>query len=158
MKSKESSLQQYLRERGYVEKEESPKPRRHVKHKESTVQQHCVSWFKREYPELAPLYFMVANGVQLSKSQAKIAVAEGLTKGVSDTLLLVSARGYHGIAIEFKKEELDYDENGKIKKTRTYQRPEQREWQKLVEAQGFLYKVIRTKEEFIELIEWYFGK
>lgn len=157
MTKPQEELQQYLRERGYVDRDDSRKPHRHVKHKESSLQQRCVAWFKMTYPELAPLYFMVANGVKLNATQAKIAKAEGLTKGVSDTILLLARRGYHGLCIEYKKEDLDYDDTGKIKKSKTYQKPEQREWQAKAESEGFLYKVVRTMEEFIELIEWYLG-
>lgn len=158
MTKPQEELQKYLREHGYVDPEDSRKPRRHVKHKESTLQQHCVSWFKKTYEDMAILYVMIANGVKLNATQAKIAKAEGLTKGAPDTFLFIPSRGYHGLAVEFKKLDLDYDESGKITKTKTYQRPEQREWQAKAEAQGYLYKIIRTKEEFIELIEWYLGK
>ena len=130
-----------------------------MKHKESSLQQRCIAHFRKLWPEYANLYFGVENGVKLSKSQAAIAKAEGLTPGVSDTLLMVPAQGYHALCIEFKKEELDYDIDGNVKViSRTYQKPEQKAWQALVESQGYLYKVIRSREEFDELIDWYLGK
>ena len=79
---------------------------------------------------------------------------EGLTKGVADTLLLVARGGWHGLAIEFKTEEILY-KGGRKTTTRTYQRPEQKEGQELVEAQGWRYEVIRTFEEYESLIKDY---
>lgn len=132
---------------------------RTIKHKESTLQQRCISYFRHLWPEYATLYFGVMNGVQLTKKQAAIAKAEGLTAGVSDTLLLIPAQGYHGLAIEFKKEDLDYDIDGNVTVSKkTYQKKEQKEWQAAVESRGYLYKVIRNREEFDELIDWYLGK
>lgn len=40
---------------------------------------------------------------------------------------------------------------------RSYQTPEQREWQAAVEAQGYRYEVIRTREQFVDLITEYLG-
>lgn len=154
MTKPQEELQQYLRERGIIEKEQA-RVRRHYKHKESTLQQNCVSWLKRNYPDIAILYDMIANGVPLNKTQAKIAKSEGLTKGAPDTFLFVPARGYHGLAVEFKKEERDYDENGNIKVKRTYQEPEQKQWQAAAENRGYLYKIVWTKPDFEDLIKWY---
>lgn len=130
-----------------------------MKHKESSLQQRCVSHFRHLWPEYAVLYFSVPNGLYVSETQRKIAASEGLQKGVADTLLLLPAQGYHGLAIEFKKEDVDYDIDGNVKvKSRTYQEPEQKEWQAAVESQGYLYKIVRNREEFDELIDWYLGK
>lgn len=130
-----------------------------MKHKESSLQQRCISHFRHLWPEYATLYFAVPNGVHISRTQAAIAKAEGLTAGVADTILMIPAQGYHALAIEFKTESLDYDIDGNVKvKKRTYQEPEQKAWQALAESQGYLYKVIRSREEFDELIDWYLGK
>lgn len=130
-----------------------------MKHKESSLQQRCIGHFRKLWPEYDILYFAVPNGMKLSASQARIAKAEGLTKGVSDTLLMIPAQGYHGLAIEFKREEKDYDIDGNVTVCeRTYQDKEQKEWQARVEGQGYLYKVVRSREEFDELIDWYLGK
>lgn len=117
----------------------------------------CVWWFKSSYARLAPLFFSVPNGLLTSASQARIAVAEGLTKGVADTILLVPSNGFHGLCIEFKQEETTF-RAGKAVHSRTYQKPEQKEWQRLVEAQGYRYAVVRTFEEFKTLIRDYLGQ
>lgn len=107
-----------------------------------------------QYPELGRLYISVPNGVPLGRASAAQFIREGLTKGVADTLLLVARGGFHGLAIEFKTEEIIYKGGRKITQ-RTYQKPEQREWQEMVEAQGWRYEVIRTFEEFEALIKDY---
>lgn len=107
-----------------------------------------------QYPELGRLYISVPNGVPLGRASAAQFIREGLTKGVADTLLLVARGGFHGLAIEFKTEEIIYKGGRKITQ-RTYQKPEQREWQELVEAQGWRYAVVRTFEEFEALVRGY---
>jgi hypothetical protein len=90
----------------------------------------------------------------MGRASAVQFLREGLTKGVADTLLLVARGGWHGLAIEYKTEEILY-KGGRKTTTRTYQRPEQKEWQELVEAQGWRYEVVRTFEEFEALINDY---
>ena len=122
--------------------------------RESNLQSACVRYFRMQYPALGRLYISVPNGVPLGKASAVQFIREGLTKGVADTLLLVARGGFHGLAIEFKTEEIIYKGGRKITQ-RTYQKPEQREWQEMVEAQGWRYEVVRTFEEFEVLIKDY---
>lgn len=107
-----------------------------------------------QYPELGRLYISVPNGVPLGRASAAQFIREGLTKGVADTLLLVARGGFHGLAIEFKTEEIIYKGGRKITQ-RTYQSPEQKEWAELVGKQGWLYVVVRTFEEFEEIVRLY---
>lgn len=128
-------------------------------YKESKLQQRCVKYFRALWPEYRLLYFSVPNGGKRGKGEAAILKGEGMLKGVADTLLLVPAQGYHGLAIEFKKEDRDYDIDGNvIIKNKSYQEPEQKEWQAAAESQGYLYKIIRDRDEFDQLIDWYLGK
>ena len=122
--------------------------------RESNLQSACVRYFRMQYPALGRLYISVPNGVPLGRASAAQFIREGLTKGVADTLLLVARGGFHGLAIEFKTEDIIYKGGRKITQ-RTYQKPEQREWQEMVEAQGWRYEVIRTFEEFEALIKDY---
>lgn len=69
--------------------------------------------------------------------------AEGVVSGVSDLLLLVPSRQYHGLCIEFKTD-------------KGRQSEAQKEWQRAVELQGFCYRVVRSLDEFIDLLAWYF--
>ena len=121
---------------------------------EHNLQSACVRWFRLQHPALARLYIAVPNGVPLGRASSHQFLAEGLTRGVADTLLLVARGSWHGLAIEFKTEEIIY-KGGRKTTNRTYQTPEQKEWQALVEAQGWRYEVVRTPEQFITLINEY---
>ncbi len=60
------------------------------------------------YPEVHPLFFAVANGVNLAGGVKQKAMqmnklkAEGFTPGVADTLFLSGRGGNFGLALEFK--------------------------------------------------------
>lgn len=69
--------------------------------------------------------FSVPNGTKLSRSQARIAVAEGLTAGVADLIILLPNRA---VFVEFK------NPNGKGRQT-----PPQRAFEETVTALGFDY-------------------
>ena len=132
------------------------KARKRPTHEESRIQQHCFRAFNYLYPEYRGLYFSVPNGAHTKKTEAAILKAEGLTAGVADTFLAVPSGRWHGLFIEYKKEALEYDEKtGKLHKSKTYQEKEQKEWQKLVEAQGYRYEIVRNFEEFNDLIKEY---
>ncbi len=124
-----------------------------TQHGESNLQRECVKWFRREHPDLALLLNSVPNGARVKRSQAQVLIAEGLTKGVADLELNVARGGFHGLKIEMKREYEDADGH----RRKTYQEPEQRAWQAAVEAEGYRYEVVRTREEFVELITGYLG-
>lgn len=126
-------------------------------HAESRIQIACVSWFRMAHRDIAPLLNSVPNGLLTSATQARIAVAEGLTKGVADLELNVASGGYHGLKIEMKKDTTHYI-GDKVVQGKTYQRKEQKEWQKAVEEQGYKYIVCRSLAEFIDGIEAYLGQ
>jgi len=125
--------------------------------RESSLQSACVRWFRLQYPRLARLYIAVPNGVPLGRASARQFIGEGLTKGVADTLLLVARGPWHGLAVEFKTEEITYVQ-GRKHTARTYQTAEQREWQALVEAQGWRYEVVRTFDAFRALVTEYLAE
>jgi len=126
-------------------------------HQESILQRACVSRFRARYPQYAKLMFAVPNGGGRSKVEAGIMKAEGVLAGVSDVLLLLANEDYHGLCIEFKCIKT-FIEDGKVKKKKSYQEPEQKEWQAAAESAGYKYAVVRTEEEFWELIEEYLRK
>lgn len=66
----------------------------------------------------------------------------GVTKGVADTFMAVQKGGYGGMFVEFKTQV-------------GTQSPDQKQWQIIIENQGYVYRVIRSLEEFKELINWY---
>lgn len=116
---------------------------------EHNIQASCVTWFRLQYPHLASLLFAVPNGTYFNSATRGKAfayhrklVAEGLTKGVADLILLVPRNGFGALCIEMKT---------KIGKQST----EQKEWQKTAENNGNKYIVCRSLEEFIFAVNNY---
>ena len=99
-------------------------------------------WFRYQYPQLRLNLFAVPNGARRSRWERMEKKHEGMTAGVADLLLLVPNATHHGLAIEMK--------------TKTgRQQPSQKEWQQAAEAQGYRYEVVRSFEEFKNLINEY---
>ena len=128
--------------------------------RESIVQQGAVKWFNLQYPQYRGLLvhipnegrrtIKVINGRPICVGGAKLK-AEGLVKGAADLVLFVPNRFFHGLCLETKVELFDYS-SGKEKKTKTYQSPEQKKWQALVESQGYRYEVYRNIDEFRKIV------
>lgn len=131
--------------------------------RESIVQQGAVKWFNLQYPQYRGLLvhipnegrrtIKVINGRSVCVGGAKLK-AEGLVKGAADLVLFIPNKYFHGLCLETKIELFDYS-NGKEKKTKTYQSPEQKEWQALVESQGYRYEVYRNIDEFRKIVLGY---
>jgi hypothetical protein len=113
-----------------------------MNHLEETLQIACVRWFRLQYRQYDGLLFHVPNGGVRSKREAAIFKAEGVTAGVADLLLLVPSKGYHGLAIEMKTE-------------KGRQSPEQKQWQKKAEQQGYRYAVCRSLDDFMATVNDY---
>jgi hypothetical protein len=97
------------------------------------------------YPEYRGLYFAVQNENARADSNAStgaIRRSVGVTKGVSDTILLIARGKWNALCVEFKTD------TGR-------QSPAQVDWQSKVEAQGYRYEVVRSLEEFKKLIKEY---
>lgn len=124
--------------------EREHKDRKATRHEESHLQRQCVAWFRLQYPKLARLLFAVPNGGGRSKVEAGIMKAEGVTAGVSDLILLVPRGGHGALCIEMKT-----DSRG------SRQSEAQKEWQKDVESQGYMYVVVRTLDEFMKVVRHY---
>lgn len=121
-----------------------PKKRAHSM-PEGKIQATCYQYFWNNYPQYRGLYFAIPNENTRADSNAitgAIRRSMGVYHGVADTLMLIPRGQYHGLCIEYK------DEKGR-------QSEHQKTWQKLVEAQGYRYEVIRTEEEFKSLVESY---
>ena len=128
--------------------------------RESIVQQGAVKWFNLQYPQYRGLLvhipnegrrtIKVINGRPVCVGGAKLK-AEGLVKGAADLVLFIPNKYFHGLCLETKVELFDYS-SGKEKKTKTYQSPEQKEWQALVESQGYRYEVYRNIDEFRKIV------
>lgn len=71
---------------------------------ESDIQQACIRWFKRNYPQLAEegMLFHIANeGIRLGGMGARTK-REGVVKGVADLCLSIPMHGSGALYIEMK--------------------------------------------------------
>jgi|SRR5210317_2121565 len=105
---------------------------------EDALQQKCVFWFWNEYPSLRGLLFSVPNGGTRSGKEGKKLNLTGVVSGVCDLILLYNNRAF---LIEMKTEH-----------KRSKQSTNQRLWQEKVEAHGFHYFIVRSLQDFKELI------
>lgn len=136
-----------------------------MKHQESNLQKACVRWWKMQHPQYSKLLIAIPNHAVLSGDasqrarQWKRLEAEGAVTGAAD-LMLIKARTiavfdrltadtilgttthYHGCFFELKTS------TGK-------QSPQQKEFQKQVEAQGYEYVIIKDIESFIKKVKEY---
>jgi len=123
-----------------------------MKHKESDLQIRCISWFRYQYPAYARLIEHPKNEGCGNRRQGAIAKAEGVQAGVADLILHVPAYitgpsirhcdCYHSLALEMKTK------TGK-------QSPVQKQWQRLFEAAGGRYVIIRSYDEFVAEVTRY---
>ena len=125
---------------------EKPKTRQHSM-SEGKIQASCFAYFWNTYPQYRKLLFHCANENDRSDSnaiQGAMRKSLGVVAGVADLICLIPRGGHGALLIEMK------DAHGT-------QKPAQKEWQVIVEKQGYLYKVVRSLEEFKKLINWYLG-
>ena len=117
-----------------------------MRQEEHLIQCAIVKWFYYAYPAYRGGYlFAVPNGGHRNIQTAARLKAEGVTSGVADLLLLVPKRGYHGLCIEVKTPVGRQSEN-------------QKNWQRIIEAQGYRYEVVRSLDDFAELVRWYLNE
>lgn len=112
---------------------------------EHRLQCACVRWFRLAYPQHHHNLFAVPNGGYRTPATAAKIKAEGALPGVSDLILLIARGGYHGLLIEMKTD-------------KGRQSEAQREWQRLIEADGYKYVVVRSIEEFIKVVTDYLNE
>ena len=117
-----------------------------MRQEEHRIQCAIVKWFYYAYPQYrGGCMFAVPNGGHRNIQTARLLKAEGVTSGVSDLLLLVPKREYHGLCIEVKTPVGRQSEN-------------QKNWQRIIEAQGYRYEIVRSLDEFAELVRWYLNE
>lgn len=131
--------------------ETPPNPYAKKKHRQSPemkLQAACVLIAWNDFPVTRKLLFHVANELDRPDSNpilGAIRKAQGIVSGVSDLILLIPRGQYHGLMIEMKTKDGS-------------QSIHQREWQKLVEEQGYRYVVVRSEEEFRAVLTEYLVK
>lgn len=132
-----------------IETPERPKQRKHTP-SESAIQMSCVQWLWQAHPETRGLYIAIPNensrSGELSKKAQLLTGAirknMGVTPGVADTALFMQRGLYGALFIEFKTE-------------KGLQSKAQEWWQDAVQFQGYKYVVVRSLEQFKEVIEEY---
>ena len=117
-----------------------------MRQEEHRIQCAIVKWFNYAYPAYrGGCLFAVPNGGHRNIQTARSLKAEGVTSGVSDLLLLVPKRDYHGLCVEVKTPIGRQSDN-------------QKNWQRIIEAQGYRYEIVRSLDEFVELVRWYLNE
>lgn len=126
------------------------------KQDENYLQNQCFIWFQNTYgmikhnPRL--LFYSVANEIG-----ASVAYSIGNTKKIKDTLSRTMAKfkltgfkkGVADVHLCFSNGKLVYIE---FKTETGTQRTEQKEFQEQVEALGFKYYIVRSLEQFKEIV------
>ena len=104
---------------------------------ELVLQQKCYKHFHNKYPELRGCMWRVENERDRNKYEQMIAKSTGLVSGVADLNMIYNGTFY---GIELKA--------GKGSQSKS-----QKKWQKTIEQQGGKYFIIRTEDEFKQLIK-----
>lgn len=111
------------------------KRRRHPGHAEDDLQMQCVRWFRLQFPQLSRLLHHSPNGGRRDTREGARFKQMGTQPGFPDLILLVPSKGYHALMLELK--------------TRTgRQQDSQKDYQRLIEAQGYRYLIVRSLEQF----------
>lgn len=134
-RSQHSSIQQMLAR-------QNTKSRKRPDDEEHRIQCACIQWFRYQYPHMRHNLFAVPNGGHRDKVTAAKMKGEGVLAGVADLILLKSNTRYGALLIEMK--------------TRTGRQADtQREWQRLIEQDGYKYVVCRSLDDFIREVNDY---
>lgn len=123
-----------------------------MREEEHNLQCACVRWFNLQWPEYRGLLFAVPNGGARSKATAGKLKAEGVVAGVADLILLVP-RSFH-ITDEYEADHC-HALCIEMKTAKGRQSPEQMEWQYKVESKGYRYRVCRSLDEFMAVVDGY---
>lgn len=120
----------------------APKARKHQGHAEDDLQMQCVTWFRLQFPKFARLLHHSPNGGRRNAREGARFKKMGVQPGFPDLVLLVASQDCHALFIE-------------LKSATGRQEDSQKEYQALVEAQGYRYALVRSFDEFKKLIENY---
>ena len=113
----------------------------------SRLQAACIKYFRYQYSEYKDLLFAIPNGIPLANQNVRTKIykklkEEGLQPGVPDLFLAVGNSIYHGMFIEIK--------------TKTDRlRKKQVDMIRALEQQNYRCVVVRSVDEFIEIVDEY---
>lgn len=113
-----------------------------MRHIEDNVQRSCVQWFSLQWREYAGLLHHSPNGGKRNAIEAAKFKAMGVRAGFPDLILCIARQGYHGLFIELKTAKGRQSDNQKY-------------YEYVLEEQGYRYEVVRSLEDFRNLINEY---
>lgn len=128
--------------RQMAEAKSGKKSRKRSTDPEHHIQVACVNWFRHQYAQMRHKLFSVPNGGYRSPKTAATMKEEGQLAGVSDLIFLHRNSQYGALLIEMKT-------------PKGTQSDKQKEWQALIEPEGYKYVVCHSLEEFKTEIENY---
>ena len=114
--------------------------KRKPRHRESEIQQSCVSWFKYAWQQY--ICFAVPNGGSRNAIEAANMKKEGVMAGVSDLIIIAD----HKILFV------------EMKTRKGRQQESQKAFQRKVEQLGFKYVVCHSLDEFMIAVNGWLGK
>lgn len=109
---------------------------------EQKMQNLCVKYFKYQYPQYSKIFFHVPNGGSRNKAEAARLKMSGVTAGVADLILLLPRNPYHYLTIE-------------LKYGKGTQSEAQSEFEQQVKQAGGMYILVRSFEQFKDVIDAY---
>ena len=110
---------------------------------EYDIQRRCFKWFGANYPHLKPLLVWIKNEFKADKIAGAVAKSRGWRPGFPDVGLFVASGPFHGLFIELKAPK------GRAPSA------DQKRYHRLLRGQGYHVAVIRSLDEFINLITTY---
>ncbi len=116
--------------------------RKKHKDEEHKLQVSMINWFRLQYPSMRHNLFAIPNGGRRDAATGRRLKDEGVLAGVSDLILLKSNRCYGALLIETKTR-------------KGVQRESQKEWESKITADGYKYVIVRSLDEFIEVVTDY---
>lgn len=113
-----------------------------MKHLEDTLQKSVVRWFDYQYPQYKLRLHHSPNGGKRNAIEAAKFKQMGVRAGFPDLILLIPNKLYPFCGIELKVKTGRQSEN-------------QKEYQKEFESIGAKYVIVRSLDEFIEVVTEY---
>ncbi len=134
-----------MRQLAMEKKRADPHPKKKHGDPEHRLQCQMFDWFRYQYPDMWHNIFAVPNGGERNIIVAQRLKQEGVKSGISDIIFLKPVGKCSGLLVEVKTLE------GK-------QSPTQKDWQEKITRDGYIYIIIRTLEQFQQVINDYLNQ
>lgn len=110
---------------------------------EASLQSSCIKWFRGKYPKLWNILFAVPNGGGRNPVEGANLKRQGVVMGVADLILLIPKKGVGGVlCLELK---VGYNKQSEFQKN----------FEKIATSFGNEYVIVRTLEEFSNVVDKY---